>query len=160
MLKTVKRVFCMSGGGGGPRRDVPQPVAVEAAPAPAPAAARAAAPSPAVNNTVNNNTDTVNNTRQATAQAPLSSPGDVSLTAADRAGLVATRSQAVAQKRLMKEFKALSSSKWASDGVFSVELVGDNLSEWSVRLYKFDADSRALCGALFLVVFFSLAIIN
>jgi len=52
------------------------------------------------------------------------------------------QSQKVRSKRLMKELKDIQKSAALKDGVFSVDLVGDNLFEWDVKLRKFDEESK------------------
>eukprot|EP01147_Barroeca_monosierra_P003522 gene3522-6140_t len=47
----------------------------------------------------------------------------------------------VGMRRLMKEMKRIQSSEYLTKRVFSVELEGDNLYEWNVKLYKFDDES-------------------
>ena len=50
--------------------------------------------------------------------------------------------QAVRKTRLMKELdRILKSDSVVKDGVFTVELVDDNLCEWDVHIKAFDADS-------------------
>uniref|UniRef100_A0A6G1SDP0 Ubiquitin-conjugating enzyme E2 Q2 n=1 Tax=Aceria tosichella TaxID=561515 RepID=A0A6G1SDP0_9ACAR len=49
---------------------------------------------------------------------------------------------ALASKRLMKEFKDVQESDSVRNGVFTAELVDDNIFEWHVKLYKVGPDSR------------------
>uniref|UniRef100_A0A6G1SB25 Ubiquitin-conjugating enzyme E2 Q2 n=1 Tax=Aceria tosichella TaxID=561515 RepID=A0A6G1SB25_9ACAR len=49
---------------------------------------------------------------------------------------------ALATKRLMKEFKDVQESDSVRNGVFTAELVDDNIFEWHVKLYKVGPDSR------------------
>uniref|UniRef100_A0A6G1S7I5 Ubiquitin-conjugating enzyme E2 Q2 n=1 Tax=Aceria tosichella TaxID=561515 RepID=A0A6G1S7I5_9ACAR len=51
-------------------------------------------------------------------------------------------SAAIASKRLMKELKAVRESDSHKNGVFTVELVDDNIYEWHVKLFKFDPESK------------------
>uniref|UniRef100_A0A6G1SAX2 Ubiquitin-conjugating enzyme E2 Q2 n=1 Tax=Aceria tosichella TaxID=561515 RepID=A0A6G1SAX2_9ACAR len=52
------------------------------------------------------------------------------------------RGSALAAKRLMQEYRDVLESDSYKNGVFTVELVNDNIFEWHVKLYKLDADSR------------------
>ena len=60
---------------------------------------------------------------------------------------VQSHSKIVRSGRLMKEFERIHKSPFVADGTFTVALADDNLFEWDVRYYKFDADS-ALAGDL------------
>ena len=40
----------------------------------------------------------------------------------------------------MKEYERIQKCSYVKDGVFSVALADDNLFEWDLRYYKFDAD--------------------
>lgn len=52
------------------------------------------------------------------------------------------QSQRVREKRLMKELRDIQNSPTRKAGMYSVELCGDNLYEWDVKLFKFDEDSE------------------
>uniref|UniRef100_A0A6G1SIF5 Ubiquitin-conjugating enzyme E2 Q2 n=1 Tax=Aceria tosichella TaxID=561515 RepID=A0A6G1SIF5_9ACAR len=54
----------------------------------------------------------------------------------------ARSSSTLASKRLMKEFREVQTSDSYKNGVFTVELVDDNIFKWHVKLYKLDPDSR------------------
>jgi len=54
---------------------------------------------------------------------------------------ITEQSQRVLQKRLLKELKDIEKCESLAKGVFTVALANDNLFEWDVKLYKFDADS-------------------
>uniref|UniRef100_A0A6G1S924 Ubiquitin-conjugating enzyme E2 Q2 n=1 Tax=Aceria tosichella TaxID=561515 RepID=A0A6G1S924_9ACAR len=56
--------------------------------------------------------------------------------AVDRSG------SALSSKRLMKELKAVRETDSYKNGVFTVELVDDNIYEWHVKLFKFDPESK------------------
>ncbi|KAK7603755.1 hypothetical protein V9T40_003754 [Parthenolecanium corni] len=52
-----------------------------------------------------------------------------------------------ANNRLMKELKDIYNSETFKKGVYTIELVGDSLYEWNVRLFSVDKDSQ-LCKDL------------
>ncbi len=54
---------------------------------------------------------------------------------------MAAHSSAVRSTRLMKEYERTCKCAAVKDGVFSVSLVDENLSEWDVKYFKFDTAS-------------------
>eukprot|EP00049_Salpingoeca_infusionum_P019581 m.362529 g.362529 ORF g.362529 m.362529 type:complete len:340 (+) comp20607_c0_seq1:177-1196(+) len=54
---------------------------------------------------------------------------------------ISSQASAVSHKRLMREFRNVCKSKACANGDFSVELAGDNIYEWDVKMRAFDKDS-------------------
>jgi ubiquitin-conjugating enzyme E2 Q len=81
--------------------------------------------------------------RQQGAKEPESAPTvKIAVTGTAKAQeAVSSHSKIVRSGRLMKEFERISKCESVKEGMFTVALHDDNLFEWDVHFFKFDADS-------------------